>query len=109
MRRKYESKNVSHRERRSVMNAAVLHAFNESPRFEQFSEPIAEENEVIVHVRAAALKPIDKQMASSSHYAAFRELPVVSGMVGFGCLDTGTRGSFARSRPPYGSVAQPPT
>ena len=41
------------------MNAAVLHPFNESPRFEQFSEPIAEENEVIVHVRAAALKPVD--------------------------------------------------
>ncbi len=88
------------------MNAAVLHAFNESPRFEQFSEPIAEETEVIVHVRAAALKPIDKQMASGSHYAAFRELPVVCGMDGVGCLDDGTRVFFARPRPPYGSMAQ---
>ncbi len=89
------------------MNAAVLHAFNEPPRFEQFSEPIAEENEVIVHVRAAALKPVDKQMASGSHYAAFRELPVVCGMDGVGCLDDGTRVFFARPRSPYGSMAQP--
>ena len=59
------------------MNAAVLHAFDEPPHFEQFSEPIAEEDELIVHIRAAALKPIDKQMASGSHYAAFRKLPVV--------------------------------
>jgi NADPH:quinone reductase-like Zn-dependent oxidoreductase len=88
------------------MNAAVLHAFNESPRFEQFSEPIAEENEVIVHVRAAALKPVDKRMASGSHYAAFGELPVVCGMDGVGCLDDGTRVFFAGPRPPYGSMAQ---
>jgi len=61
---------------------------------------------VIVHVRAAALKPIDKQMASGSHYAAFRELPVVCGMDGVGCLDDGTRVFFARPRAPYGSMAQ---
>jgi len=88
------------------MNAAVLHAFNESPRFERFSEPIAAENEVIVHVRAAALKPVDKQMANGSHYAAFRELPVVCGTDGVGCLDDGTRVFFARPRLPYGSMAQ---
>ncbi len=88
------------------MNAAVLHTINQPPHFEQFPEPVAKENEVIVHVRAAALKPIDKQMASGSHYAAYRELPVVCGMDGVGCLDDGTRVFFARPRPPYGSMAQ---
>jgi NADPH:quinone reductase-like Zn-dependent oxidoreductase len=88
------------------MNAAVLHAFDKPPRFEQFSEPIAEENEVIVHIRAAALKPIDKQMASGSHYAGFRELPVVCGMDGVGMLDDGTRVFFASSRPPFGGMAE---
>jgi NADPH2:quinone reductase len=88
------------------MNAAVLHAISQPPHFEQFPDPIAEENEAIVHVRAAALKPIDKQMASGSHYAAFRELPVVCGMDGVGCLDDGRRVFFARPRPPYGSMAQ---
>jgi len=88
------------------MKAAVLHALNETPRFEEFREPIAEESEVMVHVRAAALKPIDKQMARGSHYAALRELPVVCGMDGVGCRDDGTRVFFAGPRSPYGSMAE---
>jgi NADPH:quinone reductase-like Zn-dependent oxidoreductase len=88
------------------MKAAVLHAINQPPHFEQFPEPVAEENEVIVHVRAAALKPIDKQLASGSHYAAYRKMPVVCGMDGVGCLDDGTRVFFASPRPPYGSMAE---
>jgi NADPH2:quinone reductase len=88
------------------MNAAVLHALNERPRFEEFPEPIAEKDEVIVHVRAAALKPVDRQMASGAHYAAFRALPAVCGMDGVGRLDDGTRVFFAMPRPPYGSMAQ---
>src|SRR5580658_9779811 len=70
------------------MNAAVLNTINQPPCFAQFPEPVAEENEVIVHVRAPALKPIDKQMASGSHYAAYRKLPVVCGMDGLGALTT---------------------
>jgi NADPH:quinone reductase-like Zn-dependent oxidoreductase len=88
------------------MNAAVLHAFDKPPKFEQFPEPIANENEAIVHIRAAALKPVDRQMASRSHYAAFGELPVVCGMDGVGCLDDGRRVFFAGPRRPFGSMAQ---
>ncbi len=88
------------------MNAAVLHTLNQLPHFEQFPEPVAEENEVIVHVRAAALKPIDKQMVSGSHYAAYSKLPVVCGIDGVGCLDDGTRVFFGGPRPPYGSMAE---
>jgi len=88
------------------MNAAVLHTINQPPRFEQFPEPVAEENEVIVHVRAAALKPIDKQMASGSHYAGYRKLPAVCGMDGVGCLDDGTRVFFGAPRAPFGAMAQ---
>src|SRR5258708_11087414 len=88
------------------MNAAVLHTLNQPPHFEQFPEPVAEENEVIVHVRAAALKPIDKQMASGSHYAAYSKLPIVCGMDGVGRLDDGTRVFFGGPRPPYGSMAE---
>src|SRR5713226_7610958 len=91
---------------RPVMNAAVLHAFNESPRFEQFSEPIAEENEVVVHVRAASLKPVDKQMANGSHYASPRALPAVCGIDGVGYLEDGSLVYFAGPRAPYGAMAQ---
>jgi NADPH:quinone reductase-like Zn-dependent oxidoreductase len=88
------------------VQAAVLRALNEIPRFEQFPEPAAANDEVIVHVRAAALKPVDKQMASGSHYAAVRELPVVCGMDGVGCLNDGSRVFFAQPRSPYGSMAE---
>ena len=88
------------------MKAAVLHATGEPPRFEQFPDPIAQENEAVVTVRAASLKPIDKQMANGSHYASFQELPVVCGLDGAGCLDDGTRVFFARPRLPYGGMAE---
>jgi len=88
------------------MDAAVLHTLGKPPRYEQFPEPIAGEGEVIVHVRAAALKPVDKQLASGWHYASPRELPIVSGSDGAGHLDDGTRVVFGRARPPYGAMAQ---
>src|SRR5262249_25249650 len=88
------------------MNAAVLHTINQPPHFEQFPEPIPEENEVIVRVRAAALKPIDKQMASGSHYASPRQVPFVCGTDVGGQLSDGQRVFFGGCRPPYGGMAQ---
>jgi NADPH2:quinone reductase len=77
------------------MNAAVLHTLGKPPRFEQFPDPDPGEDEVIVHVRAAALKPVDKQIAGGSHYSSPSELPVVCGIDGVGLLDDGTRVFFA--------------
>jgi NADPH:quinone reductase-like Zn-dependent oxidoreductase len=88
------------------MNAAVLNTINQPPHFAQFPEPVAEENEVIVHVRAAALKPVDKQLASGSHFASRRELPCVCGSDGVGHLDDGQRVFFGGPRPPHGAMAQ---
>src|SRR5208337_3184492 len=88
------------------MNAAVLRTLGKLPRCEPFPEPVAGDSEVIVHVRAAALKPVDKQMASGSHYASFRELPVVCGLDGVGNLEEGARVFFAVPRPPYGAMAE---
>ncbi len=61
----------------------------------QFSEPTAGENEVVVRVQAAALKPVDKQIASGSHYASPGKLPVVCGLDGVGRLEDGARVYFA--------------
>lgn len=88
------------------MNAAVLHAFDKLPAFEQFPDPVAQEDELIVRVQAAALKPVDKQIASGSHYASPRVLPVVCGIDGVGLLEDSTRVYFAGCRPPYGAMAQ---
>ena len=88
------------------MNAAVLHALGATPRFEPFSEPTATAEEAIVHVHAAALKPVDKQMASGSHFASPREFPAVCGSDGVGHLDGGTRVFFGGPRRPYGAMAE---
>ena len=88
------------------MNAAVLHTLGEPPRFEPFPDPVAGEGEAIVQVRAAALKPVDKQLAAGSHYASPRELPLICGADGVGLLDDGTRVFFGGPRPPYGAMAE---
>jgi len=73
------------------MHAAVLHALGKPPRFEEFPDPTPGEGEVLINVSAAALKPVDKQMAAGTHYASPREFPVVCGMDGVGRLGDGTR------------------
>jgi NADPH:quinone reductase-like Zn-dependent oxidoreductase len=89
------------------MHAAVLHTIGSAPRYEEFPEPVIgdKDAEVIVQVHAASLKPVDKQMASGSHYAS-RELPCVCGLDGVGHLDHGQRVFFGGPRPPYGAMAQ---
>ena len=88
------------------MDAAVLHTLGKPPRCEQFPEPIAGDGEAIVHVHAASLKPVDKQLASGSHYASPRQLPVVCGSDGVGHLSDGQRVFFGGTRAPYGAMAQ---
>jgi NADPH2:quinone reductase len=88
------------------MKAAVLHTLGQRPRYEEFPEPVAGDSEVIVHVHAAALKPVDKQLASGAHYASTRTLPCVCGIDGVGHLDDGQRVFFGGMRPPYGAMAE---
>jgi NADPH2:quinone reductase len=64
------------------MLAAVLHALGKRPLFEEFPDPTPGEEEVLIHVCAAALKPVDKQLADGKHYASPREFPVVCGADG---------------------------
>ena len=90
------------------MHAAVLHTIGTVPRYEEFPEPVIgdKDGEVIVHVHAASLKPVDKQLASGSHYASRSELPRVCGSDGVGHLDDGQRVFFGGPRPPHGAMAQ---
>jgi hypothetical protein len=77
------------------MHAAVLHALGKRPRFEEFPDPTPGEGEVFISVSAAALKPVDKQMAAGTHYASPREFPVVCGMDGVGASQTARECSSA--------------
>lgn len=88
------------------MKAAVLHTLGEPPRFEDFPEPQPGQDEVLVRIKAASLKNIDRLMASGSHYDSHRQLPVVCGIDGVGVLDDGRRVYCGGSRPPYGMMAE---
>lgn len=88
------------------MKAAVLHELGKAPRFEEFVEPKAGKDEVVVRVRAASLKAVDRQLASGSHYASPRDLPVICGTDGVGDLEDGARVFFGGPRRPYGAMAE---
>jgi NADPH2:quinone reductase len=89
-----------------MMNAAVLHSFDQPPHFEQFPEPIPSDDEVLIHVAGAALNPSTRLLASGRHYASPRQLPVVCGVEGVGRLDNGARVFFGVRRSPNGSMCQ---
>lgn len=88
------------------MQAAVLHALGQAPRCDTFPDPVANDGEVLVNVHAAALKPVDKQLANGAHYASGRPLPAVCGTDGVGHLEDGTRVFFGGARAPYGAMAE---
>jgi len=90
------------------MKAAVLEGIGKAPRWEEFDEPEAGEGEAVVRVRAAAVKPVDKQLAAGTHYASPKEedLPIICGTDGVGLLEDGTRVFFGGCRRPFGAMAE---
>jgi NADPH:quinone reductase-like Zn-dependent oxidoreductase len=88
------------------MQAALLHELGKPPRCGDFPEPAAGNGEVIMQVRAASLKAVDKQLAAGTHFASPRELPMICGTDGVGSLPDGTRVFFGGPRRPYGAMAQ---
>lgn len=74
------------------MKAAVLHQLGASPLYQDFADPVPEnEEQLIMTIKAASIKNIDKLRAGGKHYASYKELPVVVGLDGVGVLENGTR------------------
>jgi NADPH:quinone reductase-like Zn-dependent oxidoreductase len=74
------------------MKAAVLHQLGQIPQYEDFPDPVPRNaDEVVLTVKAASVKNIDKLRAGGSHYASYANLPVVVGIDGVGELGDGTR------------------
>lgn len=91
------------------MKAAVLHEFGAVPRYEDFADPVAGDDEVVVEVKAVAVENVDKAIAAGTHFAARQFLPTLPAIVGFdgiGTLPDGTLVGFGQPRPPYGAVAE---
>jgi NADPH:quinone reductase-like Zn-dependent oxidoreductase len=74
------------------MKAAVLHQFGTTPVYQDFPDPVPQnEQQLLIRIQAAAIKSIDRLRAGGKHYASYRDLPVVVGIDGVGTLENGTR------------------
>ncbi len=91
------------------MKAAVLHQFGATPRCEDFPDPVAGNEELLVHVKAVALENVDRATAAGTHFASkqfFPALPAIVGFDGIGMLDDGRLIGFGGMKPPYGAMAE---
>ena len=74
------------------MKAAVLHKLGYAPVYDNYADPIPEnDDQLLMTVKAASVKNLDKGRASGRHYASYTHLPVVVGIDGVGFLQDGTR------------------
>jgi len=88
------------------MNAAVVNIPGQAPKYQSFPDPVPEEGEALIHVRAAGLHPLVKSTASGSHYSSSATGPAVPGIDGVGLLDDGRRVYFVFVRKPWGTMAE---
>ncbi|KRB53592.1 zinc-binding alcohol dehydrogenase family protein [Flavobacterium sp. Root186] len=76
------------------MKAAVVYKKGELPKYAEFQEPIAaNENEVLISVKAVAITNLDKGIASGEHYSSENDNQngFVIGSDAIGLLENGTR------------------
>ncbi|NTD96350.1 zinc-binding alcohol dehydrogenase family protein [Agrobacterium tumefaciens] len=76
------------------MKAAVVYQMGEMPQYADFPEPIVHnDDEVLITVKASAIKQLDKSRASGKHYSATADKSeaIVPGGDGVGLLEDGTR------------------
>ncbi len=76
------------------MKAAVIYHSGEIPQYTDFPDPIVEnENQLLISVKATAIKHFDKSTASGKHYSTANDLQkaTVIGGDGVGILEDGTR------------------
>lgn len=86
------------------MKAAILRQLGTAPVYADFVEPVPSGAvEQLITVKAAAVKNIDKLRAGGTHYASYREVPVVVGIDGVGMLDNG---SFVYAQGISGMIAE---
>jgi NADPH:quinone reductase-like Zn-dependent oxidoreductase len=88
------------------MQAAVVNALGQAPKYQSFPDPTPQEGETLIQVRAAGLHPIVKALASGAHYASGGELPAIPGIDGAGVLPDGRRVYFVFVRKPWGTMAE---
>jgi NADPH:quinone reductase-like Zn-dependent oxidoreductase len=91
------------------MKAAVINKFGDVPKYIDFPDPVAGEDEKLIDVKASVLENFDKMVASGTHYGSkemFPQFPAVVGHSGIGTTADGQLVGFGLMRRPYGSFAE---
>src|SRR5271157_3253866 len=89
------------------MHAAMVEDFSRPPRYRETSLPVANDGEVLLKVRAAALSNLVRSQANGSHYSSATTLPFTPGNDGVGVISADDeRVYFLSPRAPYGSMAE---
>ena len=74
------------------MKAALLYKLGETPVYSEIPEPkTVNGNQLLMTVKAASVKNLDKLRASGKHYASYTEFPAIMGIDGVGILEDGTK------------------
>jgi NADPH:quinone reductase-like Zn-dependent oxidoreductase len=88
------------------MHAALVEDFRFPPRYRETDPPVANEGEVVLRVRGAALANLVRGQANGSHYSSATKLPFTPGFDGVGVDAEGKRVYFVSPRFPFGSMAE---
>ncbi len=88
------------------MKAAVLDRLGAVPRWTEFDEPKIGPGELRIEMIAAAVKPLERSLATPGHYASHRTFPVVVGTDGIGRGPDGRVVYISRPRSPFGTLAE---
>ncbi|WP_330442103.1 quinone oxidoreductase family protein [Flavobacterium sp. C4GT6] len=74
------------------MKAAVLHELGTLPKYDDFNAPTPQnDNELLITIKAASIKQLDRMKAAGRHYISYPSIPVTVGIDGAGILENGTR------------------
>ncbi|SHF44159.1 NADPH:quinone reductase [Pedobacter caeni] len=80
--------------KKKKMKAAILYAYGETPKYGEFTDPVPQNpDQLLITVKAAAVKNLDKGIASGLHYSSNTTSfePAVVGVDGVGVLEDGSR------------------
>jgi NADPH:quinone reductase-like Zn-dependent oxidoreductase len=88
------------------MKAAVVHRFDQPPRYGDFPDPVAGPDEVLIQVHASSLSQLAKGRAAGKHYSSDAKAGFVPGVDGVGRREDGRRVYFLLPPAPYGAMAE---
>jgi NADPH:quinone reductase-like Zn-dependent oxidoreductase len=88
------------------VKAAIVTQPNQTPTYDSFEDPAAQNGFELITVTASALFPLTKSRAAGSHYSSSDTFPMVVGVDGVGTTRSGQRVYFCMPAAPFGGMAE---